>query len=213
MRTLENSAQVNYLLGKLDIISEDDLNSKLQKLNINEENIEKFMEEQINKVYREQNQTSEFITVNQMFCYGRTGNTLHMHLIPKDLRKTKESLGDEKFYKYYKDQLEDFLCRLQEIFRKDSTIQNLFAVSPIFFNSDIAEVHTDLGFDSITEITFENTEDKMSIEQKENFLKMFNKDDEHKRKVYYTNLSREDLLRREYKTISNEEKLNFIDIE
>ena len=91
MRTLENSAQVNYLLGKLDIISEDDLNSKLQKLNINEDNIEKFIEEQINKVYRQQNQTSEFINVNQMFCYGRTGNTLHMHLIPKDLRKTKES--------------------------------------------------------------------------------------------------------------------------
>ena len=74
------------------------------------------------------------------------------------------------------------------------------------FNSDIASVHENLGFDKIIEIDPLNEEDKMSIEQKEYFIDMFNKDDEHRRKVYYTSISRKKLLEAEYKRISEEEK-------
>ena len=206
MRTRENDASVTYLLGLIDMISEKDLSIRLQELNINPENIKPFLVERIAKVQKQQEHSEHFTSVNKMFCYGRTGNTIHMHLIPKDLRGIKARLGDEAFYQFYKDQLEDFLARLQETFRNDSTITSLFAVSPIFFNPNISTLHEDLGFDEIIEVNPENQEDKMSIEQKEYFLNMFNKNNDHRRRVYYTSMSREKLLGTAYTLIPENEK-------
>ena len=207
MRTPENEASVNYLLGLLDMMSNEELHTKLEKLNINKENIEQFLTEQIERVHIHQEQSEHFINVNKMFCYGRTGDTIHMHLIPKDLRDLKKTLGDEAFYQFFKDQLEDFLARLQDIFRNDSTIKTLFAVSPIFFNPNISLAHKLLGFDEIIEVNPENTQDKMSIEQKQYFLNMFNKKADHKKRVYYTSISREKLLGKEYSQIPENEKI------
>jgi len=206
MRTSENENSVNYLLGLLDMMSDEELQTKLEKTNINEENIREFLNSKIEKTKIEQEQSNNFIDVNKLFCYGRTGDTVHMHLIPKDLRGLKAKLGDEAFYQYYKDQLSDFLSRLQDIFRSDSTITSLFAVSPIFYNHNFALAHENLGFDKIVEIDPENEEDKMGIKQKEYFLDMFNKNAEHRRRVYYTNISREKLLGTEYTRISEDEK-------
>ena len=206
MRTSKNEESVNYLLGTLDMMSDEELCAKLNKLNINKENIKQFLNDRIEKTQIQKDKNEQFVNVNKMFCYGRTGNTIHMHLIPKDLRNMKKTLGDEAFYQFFQDQLEDFLSRMQDVFRNDNTIESLFAVSPIFFNSDIASVHENLGFDKIIEIDPLNEEDKMSIEQKEYFIDMFNKDDEHRRKVYYTSISRKKLLEAEYKRISEEER-------
>ncbi len=206
MRTSENEAPVNYLLGLLDMLSDEEFITKLEQLNITDENIEQFLIKQIEKVRIQEENSDSFIPLNKMFCYGRTGNTIHMHLISKDLRGLKNELGDEAFYKFFKDQLEDFLFKLQEILKNDSSIESLFAVSPIFYNSNIALLHEELGFDKVIEIDLSNTEDGMSSENKKHFLEMFNKDDKHNRRVFYTHMSREKLLESVFRQIPEDEK-------
>ena len=202
MRTSENEAAVNYLLGQLDMKSDKDLETIITRYHINEENISVSLATRIEKLQTQQEQSEHFTSVNKMFCFGRTGDTIHMHLIPKDLRGIKKQLGDDAFYQFYKSQLEDFLSRLQDIVRNDNTIKSLFAVSPIFFNESIALLHEELGFDRIIEIDLENKEDGMSIDQKEHFINMFG----GTKKVYYTNMAREKLLEAEYARIPESEK-------
>ncbi len=200
MSTPENESAIKFLLKSLNEKSDEEIEIKFKQLNISEANIKKYIEDLIRK-YKEQEEISEkFINVNELFCYGRTGNTLHMHLIPKDLRELKTKLGDEKFYYYFKEQLEDFLLKIQIIVSKDTTINSLFAVSPIFYNQYITLIHESLGFDKLTEIDLSNKHDDMKNEQKEFFLNMFNKNGKN-RKVYYTKMTREKLLRMEYSKI------------
>lgn len=201
IKNSNNESTINHILESIKKISEEDLKVILQKQNVTEQNIEQFIKNKIKEQTEQENSSIKFTPVNQMFSYGRTGNTLHMHLIPKDLRPLKNKLGDEAFYDFYKEQLEDFLSKLQSIFLEDITIQTLFAVSPIFFNKDITAVHEILGFDKVTEIDLNNENDDMSREQKENFINMFNKDGRNTRNVYYTKMSREKLLESTYSQI------------
>lgn len=210
MRTIENEKSVNYLLGLLDMKSDEEIEALFTKQNINEKNVADFLVMKVEKIKTQQEESEHFTNVNKMFCFGRTGNTMHMHLIPKDLRGLKAQLGDEAFYQYFKNQLEDFLSRMQDIFRDDNSVESLFAVSPIFFNSNISVAHEQLGFDKITEIDLENSEDRMSIKQKKYFLDMFNKNSDHRKKVYYTSMSRRKLLETEYARIPEDEK-NILD--
>lgn len=164
----------------------------------------------INRIRHTQT-TDKFIPLNDMFSYGRTGNTLHMHLVPTDLRNIKNELGAETFNKLIKNKLEDFLCRLQPIIRDDESIEGLFAVSPIFFHSDFKNIHEEMGFDPIKEILIEDESSDMLYKQRIMFLQMFNKDEKSKRRVFYTNMSREKLLTTEFRRLENIKEKTKID--
>ena len=197
LKTFDNENAVNYLLDKLDQVSSEELNELFEQKNISENNIKEFLQSLIEKNLTQEETTENFIGVNDWFCYGRTGDTIHMHLIPKDLRGVKKELGDEGFYNLYKEQLKDFLSKMQALFLEDPSINSLFAVSPIFYNPNITQVHEDLGFNKVVEVDLNNENDNMSVEQKEYFLNMFNKGDNNKR-VYYAKMTREELLENDY---------------
>ena len=203
MKTIDNKLTINYLLKSLEEISDEELQVKFEQLNITEDNIKQYLEDLIKQHTNQESESKKFISVNEFFCYGRTGNTIHMHLIKKDLRNLKKELRDEAFYCYFKEQLEDFLSKLQVMFSEDDSIKSLFAVSPIFYNTNISLIHESLGFDKIIEIDLNNENDDMSIEQKENFINMFNKGEKLK-KVYYTKMSKEKLLKMEYSEIADQ---------
>ena len=203
MRTPDNEKKVTYLLKLLDGMSDEEFRTTIEQLNISENNIEKVLDIIIEKTKVQEETSQKFINVNDWFCYGRTDNTIHMHLIPKDLRELKKELGDEEFYSLFQKQLEDFLSKIQTLFLEDISMKSLFAVSPIFYNSDIAIIHENLGFDKVIEVDPNNENDNMSTEQKKFFLNMFNKGEKRK-KVYYTKMSREKLLKMNYATIQEE---------
>jgi len=148
-------------------------------------------EEFIEKLKTNDN-SNDFIPLNKTFSYGRTKNTLHVHLIPKDLHSLKDKLGEDNFCVYITQELEDFLSRLQKIVESDPSIENVFAVSPIFYHDTWKFAFEDEGFDIVKEILLDEN-DGMSIEQKKFFLDMFKG-----RRVFYTNISREELLSRGY---------------
>lgn len=153
----------------------------------------------------------KFIPLNDMFSYGRSGNTLHMHLVPNDLRNTQNELGEEKFSELIKSKLEDFLYRLQPIVRDDESIEGLFAVSPIFFHDNWKNIHEEIGFDSIKEILLEDASSDMPYKQRLMFLQMFNKDGKNNRRVFYTNMSREKLLNTKFQKLENTQQKTKID--
>lgn len=163
----------------------------------------------VNRI-RHTQKTDKFIPLNDMFLYGRTGNTLHMHLIPADMRNIKSELGEEKFNELIKNKLEDFLYRLQPIVRDDESIEELFAVSPIFFHPDWKNIHERVGFDQIREIILEDSSSDMPYKQRLMFLQMFNKDGKNNRRVFYTNISREKLLNTKFQKLENTQSKNKI---
>jgi len=128
-----------------------------------------------------------------VFCYGRTGNTIHIHLVPTDLRPKKKQLGDIVFNLYIKNHLSDALAQLQDVFRKDSTIEEVFAVSPIFYHDNWRNIHESLGFEPIEEILPNSGHD--------HFIKMFNKNGENSKKVFCTRIRRVELLKKQYERI------------
>lgn len=153
----------------------------------------------INRI-KNNSRNNKFIPLNDMFSYGRTGSTIHIHLVPKDLHNIKTSLGDEQFNMLIETKLEDFLGKLQSIVKSDSTISSVFAVSPIFFHQEWRESHEKLGFDPVKEIIL-GENDGISNEQKLKFLNMFGN-----KRVFYTNLKREKFLGMEYKQIQNDKQ-------
>ena len=154
---------------------------------------------------------TKFIPLNDMFSYGRTGNTLHMHLVPTNMRNMKSELGEEKFNELIKNKLEDFLYRLQPIVRDDNSIEELFAVSPIFFHPNWKNIHEEVGFNPIKEILLEDESSDMPYKQRLMFLQMFNKDGKNNRRVFYTNMSREKLLNTKFRRLENTQQQTKID--
>jgi len=142
--------------------------------------------------------SNKFTPLNDMFSYGRTGSTIHIHLVPNDLRSTKSSLGDEQFNKLIETKLEDFLGKLQTVVKNDTAISGVFAVSPIFFHENWRKTFEGLGFDPVKEIIL-GENDGMPHEQKLKFLNMFKN-----KRVFYTNLKREKFLTMEYNQIKDE---------
>ena len=140
---------------------------------------------------------NNFVPLNDTFSYGRTGSTIHMHLVPDDLHDTMQSMKEDEFNKYISSKLEDFLTKLQGIVKSDNTIDNIFAVSPIFYHENWRRIHEEKGFDPIKEIILSQN-DGMSQTQKKKFLKMF-----EGKKVFYTNMSRKKLLSQQYKSLEN----------
>ena len=149
---------------------------------------------------RHRSHGNDFIPLNDMFSYGRTGNTIHIHLVPKDLHDLKNSLSKEEFNKFIGNKLEDFLGKLQSIAKDDPSVKNIFAVSPIFFHEDWRKFHKDLGFDPVKEILLDEN-DGMPHEQKLMFLNMFKG-----KRVFYTNMPRDRFLSMKYNLLPSDEK-------
>lgn len=179
------------------------IDNAINKVNgLSEENIRKICngktEEEIKQILENLvfgNKKEEIkINLNDMFYYGRTGNTIHIHLVEPDLHDMKDKLGTQGFGKYMKDKLEDALLSLQEVFKKDKTMEEVFAVSPIFYHESSRKMHEDLGFEKVQEC--------LPGTETEKFIEMFNKNGGKIRKVFYTRIKREDFLSKTYNRYS-----------
>lgn len=90
MRTQENDSLINNLLGKIDLMDEKSLQTALEKVGNNEENVRKFFEGKLSE--RDHNQSEEKYPINDMFTYGISGNCIHLHL-PGDLHQMLSQRG------------------------------------------------------------------------------------------------------------------------
>lgn len=72
MRTQENDTLINNLLGKIDIMDEQSLQTAIEKVGNNEQGVRTFFKNKLSEISH--NQKEEKYPINEMFTYGISGN-------------------------------------------------------------------------------------------------------------------------------------------
>lgn len=130
IRTLENQAEVNNMLGKIDMMTDEEIENKTK--NFSKEQLEQFFKSKI------ENRTNSYFTkVNDFFEYGISGECVHLHL-PGDFHKMFEKLGKVKASATIAKNLIDAATKINNQRNSgDSRLANctsLYMISPIFYS-------------------------------------------------------------------------------
>lgn len=130
IRTSENTAEVNNILGKIDMMTDEEIENKTK--NFSKEQLEQFFKSKI------ENRTNSYFTkVNDFFEYGISGGCVHLHL-PGDFHKMFEKLGKVKASATIAKNLIDAATKINNQRNSgDSRLANctsLYMISPIFYS-------------------------------------------------------------------------------
>ena len=90
MRTSENDAMINKLLGKIDMIDDIVLQNAVEQVGGTKEDVRAFWEKKISG--KRYDKTEKHIPINDMFFYGISENNIHLHL-PVDLHQMISQKG------------------------------------------------------------------------------------------------------------------------
>lgn len=137
MRTADNEAIVNNILGKIDLMPEEKFQSIIKSYGNDKEKIKKRLEELIER----QKQAHEpHIPINKMFSYGTSGNSIHLHM-PVDLQQMMSELGLSKTIDtvnlYLLDAIEKIRQMKKDGFYKFEGKDNIYMISPILLGREI----------------------------------------------------------------------------
>lgn len=139
MRTNQNEAIVNNLLGKIDMMDEISIQEIVQKFGNNENNIRKFLENKISdKIHF--SQSDEKFPINDMFTYGISGNCIHLHL-PGDLHDLLNEKGFSKTIGIVNLQLLDAIDKIHSLknngFYRFKNQTSIYMISPILIGREL----------------------------------------------------------------------------
>lgn len=138
MRTQENEAIINHLLGKIDMMEEKEIEQICTQLGNNESNIRKFLEEKISK--KQTNQKDEKFPINDLFTYGISGNCIHLHL-PVDLHRSLSENGVSKTIALINLYLLDAIDRIKQLkdegFYRFVDKESIYMISPAMIKSEM----------------------------------------------------------------------------
>lgn len=130
IRTSENTAEVNNILGKIDMMTDEEIENKTK--NFSKEQLEQFFKSKI-----ENRNNSHFTKVNDFFEYGISGGCVHLHL-PGDFHSMFEKLGKVKASAAIAKNLIDAATKINNQRNSgDSRLANctsLYMISPIFYS-------------------------------------------------------------------------------
>ena len=132
MRTQNNESIVNNLLGKIDMLEDEKLESMLAQIGDNEEDIKNYLQGKIenNKDYKGEEHTP----INEMFTYGIAGNCIHLHM-PVDLHGMIKEIGVSKTIDtvnlYLLDAIEKIKTMQNDGFYKFKEKESIYMISPI----------------------------------------------------------------------------------
>ena len=162
MRNPENEEKVTNLLGKIDLLSEEKLETMIAQIGDDEESIKKYLEGKLNS---ERNNVHEKHTpINKMFEYGVTGSCAHLHM-PVDLHEMLAERGIKKTIDTVNLYLLDAIDRIGKLknegFYKLNGIDSIYMISPIL-------VGREMKF--LEELDFETHSYKKKELQSEEFL-------------------------------------------
>jgi len=146
LSTAENDTKVNFLLGKIDMIPDDKLETMIDEIGATEEDIRAFFEGKVRI------DTEEHIPINSMFSYGVNGSTVHLHL-PVELKETIDSLGIRKTIDLVNLHMLDAIDRLMALkrdgyYRLKGT-DEFYMISPALISSELKAL-SDMDFETNT---------------------------------------------------------------
>lgn len=138
MRTAENEKQVNNLLGKIDLLPEEKLQTMLVQIGDNEESIRKYLEGKLDKSHN--NGHEEHIPINSMFTYGISESCIHLHM-PVDLHEMMSQKGIKKTVDtvnlYLLDAIEKIRKLQNDGFYKFKGKDSIYMISPILVGREM----------------------------------------------------------------------------
>ena len=138
MRTQENDTLINNLLGKIDIMDEQSLQTATEKVANNEKGVRTFFENKLSE--RHHNQNEEKYPINDMFTYGISGNCIHLHL-PGDLHQMLSKKGLSATIDFINLQLLDAIDKIKELrdndFYRFQGKDNIYMISPILIGREM----------------------------------------------------------------------------
>lgn len=162
MRNAENEAEVNKLLGEIDIMQEDTIEQICIKIGNDEEKLRRFLEEKLTKNHSRSN---EKFLINRMFTYGTTANCVHLHL-PIDLHETLLQYGFSKTMNLVNLYLLDAITKIKEL--KDSGFYRLQEKDTIYMISP-AMIKREMQF--LEKLDFTTNSYKKNQLKDENFVR------------------------------------------
>lgn len=138
MRTSENENTINSLLGKIDLLSDEKLESMISKIGNTEDDIKKYLQSRLEKT---QNNTHEEHTpINEMFTYGIANDTIHLHM-PIDLHQMMSEIGISKTVDtvnlFLLDAIEKIRKMQNDGYYKFNDKKSIYMISPILVGSEI----------------------------------------------------------------------------
>ena len=138
MRSAENANQVDNLLGKIDLLTEEKLQKMIVQIGDNEESIKKYLEGKLDE--RSNNRHEEHTPINEMFSYGISGSCIHLHM-PVDLHEMMSEKGIKKTVDTVNLYLLDAIERIKQLqndgFYKFKGKDSIYMISPILIKREI----------------------------------------------------------------------------
>lgn len=132
IRTPENEAQVNLLLGQIDMMSKKNLDQSLATIGNSQKNIKTLFQKKIQSLQLQAN--DERIAINTLFTYGIDENCIHLHL-PGNFHNLIASIGLSKTVDTVCLYLLDALNQIKNLketgFYKFSDIDSIYMISQI----------------------------------------------------------------------------------
>lgn len=148
MRTPENENQINNLLGKIDLLPEEQLQTMIAQIGDNEESIRKYLEGKLDE--RNNNGHEEHTPINDMFTYGIAGSCIHLHM-PVDLHEMMSKKGIKKTVDTVNLYLLDAIERIKKLrndgFYRFDGKDSIYMISPILVGREMKFLE-DLDFET-----------------------------------------------------------------
>lgn len=160
IRTSENENTINNLLGKIDLLSDEKLESMISKIGNTEDDIKKYLQSRLEKT---QNNTHEEHTpINEMFTYGIANDTIHLHM-PVDLHQMMSEIGISKTVDtvnlFLLDAIEKIRKMQNDKYNKFNDKKSIYMISPILVGKELEFLkNLDFSTKSYKKKDLQNTE-------------------------------------------------------
>ncbi len=109
------------------------------------EELKRQVDELATKTFKERQ--NAHIPLNDIFSYGISGDTLHLHFIPSSIKDKFYSNEKDEYIKHISSQLDDALIKSSSIIENNLNIKQIFAVSPLLRLSIAQNMFMEKGFE------------------------------------------------------------------
>lgn len=138
LRNNDNENQVNNLLGKIDLLSEENLQKMIDEFGDDKESIRDYLQKRLSQT---QNSIHEkHVPINKMFEYGISGTCIHLHM-PVDLHEMISNIGIKKTVDTVNLYLLDAIEKIRKLqnngFYKFDGKDSIYMISPILVGREM----------------------------------------------------------------------------
>ena len=138
LKTLQNENIVNNILGKIDLLTDEKIDSMVAQIGNSEEDIRSYLQKKLEE--RLERNSEEHTPINEMFTYGTAGKTIHLHM-PIDLHQMMSEKGISKTIDTVNLQLLDAIEKIRRLqnegYYKFKGKDNIYMISPIILRSEL----------------------------------------------------------------------------